>query len=332
MKEQNDQGKKDNIIDLGSRMAAQKRMEEAHEESMRQMEAAQQRRLRPAPAAGGQAPVSGQQLLLRRLQEAKELFSLLSPCTRCPYVSCDPETFDDGVFLYFDEESAKEDAKRLIGEKIPVGVVRVEEDKKMNFFSNLFTMGINALFVKRPDGEQELIQLDQFIKRRMPEDKPGTEWVENPALHLTTLYYAQESRRGPVQDSDGKLRDLQEEMLADFRKGKYILALEKEKKNTPLMKINEELFHPIFTDILEFQKFNRDGRFLPAVIPAAVLPKHLAQNARGVVINPMGVNMILNLGRPGNTASAEGKAEASGQANDETVNSEKQSDEKIIKL
>lgn len=252
------------------------------------------------PAGTGSAPIrlSEKQILLKRLQEAKVLYSLLSICTKCPYVSCDEESFDDGVEVFFDEERAKEAAKRLIDEKIPVGVVRIDEGQKLSFFSALFTMGVNALFVYDAEDGREIVQLEEFVKRRLPEDTPQSQWVENPALLLTALYYAQETRRGPVPDEDGHIREMQEEMLADFRRGKYIFAVEKESKNTPLLKIGEELFHPVFTDVLEFKKFNRDGNFLPAVVEAERLPKQLADNAHGVVINPVSLNLVLNLKRP----------------------------------
>ena len=47
--------------------------------------------------------------LLERLRTAPELFSLMSVCTKEPYVVCDGETYDDEVFLFFDVEEAKKE-------------------------------------------------------------------------------------------------------------------------------------------------------------------------------------------------------------------------------
>ena len=291
--------KNDKIINLSSANAARKKAGTVPAGPLRD------------PEGRGSAPIqlTAKQILLKRLQDSDVLFSLLSICTKCPYVSCDQESFDDGVEVFFDEESAKAAAKRLIDEKIPVGVVRVDAGQKLSFFSALFTMGVNALFVYDAEGEREIVQLEEFVKRRLPEETPQSQWVENPALLLTALYYAQETRRGPVPDEDGHIRAMQEEMLADFRRGKYIFAVEKEKKNTPLLKINEELFHPVFTDIMEFQKFNKEGVFLPAIVEAETLPKRLAENANGVVINPMSLNLVLNLKRPAQAAQPEQSAQ-----------------------
>ncbi len=246
--------------------------------------------------------------LLHRLREAKELYSLLSFCTKAPYVVCDPETYDDELMIFFDAETAQQEAKKLAEQRIPVSILRVEEPQKLSFFSNLFTMGINALLVK--EGEESLgIQLGDLVKRRMPEEEDGKVWVENPELLLTTLYYAQEARRGRTPEANEDVRALQEEMLAHFRRGRYIFALEKESKNTPLVKINEELFHPLFTDIMEFRRFNREDRFLPVVITADKLPKQMAPNAKGIVLNPMSVNMVLNLNTRRGNAPAPGNAQ-----------------------
>ena len=237
--------------------------------------------------------------VLRRIQEADTIFSLLSLCTRSPYVQCDPETYDDEVYLFLDEDTAKAVSKKLLeDEKQPAGAVRIESQQKMHFFSSLFLMGVNAFIVQEGDHSLKF-QLEELVKRRIPEEaKEGQVRVENPSLLLTALYYAQEIRRRRVEEGDPKVRALQEEMLADFRRGTFIMAVEKETKNTPLMKVGEDLFHPVFTDIEEFKKFDREQKFLAAVVPANEVPKHIAPNAKGVVLNPLGVNLVLNLGRP----------------------------------
>ena len=112
---------------------------------------------------------------------------------------CDPETFDDEIALFFEEEDAKKEAARLAGEKIPVGVMRMENRQMLPFYTSLYTMGINALLVF-DGGEKTPVQLGDFVRRRKNEDIPeGKVWVENPALHLTALYFLQDARRQPSQ-------------------------------------------------------------------------------------------------------------------------------------
>lgn len=37
--------------------------------------------------------------VMKKLSTSKELFVLMSLCTKMPFVMCDPETFDDEVFF-----------------------------------------------------------------------------------------------------------------------------------------------------------------------------------------------------------------------------------------
>ena len=59
--------------------------------------------------------------------------------------------------------------------------------------------------------------------------------------------------------------------------------------------MNEQLFQAIFTDILEFQKFNREGRLRPLVVTADKIPQIMTEEAKGVILNPMGVRMPLQI-------------------------------------
>ena len=58
-------------------------------------------------------------------------------------------------------------------------------------------MGVNAISVE-DSGKEELIQLEDFVRRRG--DEPGEEGKGlggESGAHLTALYYMQEARRQP---------------------------------------------------------------------------------------------------------------------------------------
>ena len=194
----------------------------------------------------------------------------LSLCTRQAYVVCDEETFDDEIFMYFDGEEARAAAKKLADEKTPVTAGRIEGKQLLMFYTSLHTMGINAIVVR--EGENEtLIQLEELVKRI--EQPEGKVWVENPSLHLTALYFMQEFRKQPNQQITGQMRQLQEEIAANFEKARFIMAVSTEEKGLPLVKLNNgDVFQPVFTDVLEFQKFNRENKFRPVVIESQKLP------------------------------------------------------------
>lgn len=239
----------------------------------------------------------GRDAISRTLRYAKELFVLFSACTRQPYVNCDPETFDDEIWMYESEAAAREAAKALLEEKIPVGVARVDQASRLLFFTSLYTMGVNAITLTA--GEKKgRIQLADFVKRKEPAGEEKKAWVENPQLHLTALYYMQELRKNAKPEITPRLMELQEEMNADFARGRFIAALPQEGKGIPLVKMkNGDVFLPLFTDALEYQKFNREKKFRAVAVETAKLPQLLPPEAKGVVINPLGVNLALTLHR-----------------------------------
>ena len=54
-------------------------------------------------------------IFAQKLREADSLYAILSGCTKEPYVYCDPETMDDAILLFTDEEGAKAGAQKLAG-------------------------------------------------------------------------------------------------------------------------------------------------------------------------------------------------------------------------
>lgn len=239
-----------------------------------------------------------EEALLTRLREAKRLYVLMSPLTKAPYVVCDPETFDDQVLVFFRQEDGEDEVKQFARKGIPVAMMEVESRQLLYFYTGLYTMGVNALLVKEGK-KKRLLQLRDFVRRREPKPEPGEKtWVENPSLHLTSLYYAQEARRKPELEAEGGFMELREEIETHFREGSFILAIQKEGKGIPLVKLKDgQVYQAAFTDILEFRKFDREDQLQPVIVPADGISQALAKGADGIVLNPMGVNLPLAVNR-----------------------------------
>ena len=47
-------------------------------------------------------------LIIKKLQKLDVFFAAFSQFTKMPYAECDPETFDDQVYLFAEEETAEE--------------------------------------------------------------------------------------------------------------------------------------------------------------------------------------------------------------------------------
>ena len=121
------------------------------------------------------------------------------------------------------------------------------------------------------------LQLADLVNRPGQNLKEGQIWVENPGLHLTALYFMQEVRRQKFEKLPKELQELQEEILADYGKGTY-LAPFNEENGVPLLKQqNGDSYQPIFTDMLEFNKFNRENFFKASVMTADKITGALAK-------------------------------------------------------
>ena len=108
---------------------------------------------------------------------------------------------------------------------------------------------------------------------------------------------------------------MQEELLAHFTKGKYIFPIRKDGKGVPLARLgNGDTYQPIFTDILEFQKFNKEDQLKGVVVDAAKIPQVLSSEAKGVLLNIMSINLPLPIRRnaPAGAAQAQNGAAPQG--------------------
>lgn len=234
--------------------------------------------------------------LIYKLQQAEEIYVLMSKYTRMPYVVCDEETYDDEVLLFFESEAAEKEAERLTEAGDPVGVVVVEQKLFLQFYTSLFPMGVNCLRVNKGTDEEATVQHSELITREDPNKvKEGNVRIENPELHLTALYFTQEFCKKREETLSEDLAEVYEELLAHFGKGLYIVGAEEEKGIPMLKKKDGKAFLPIFTDFYEFGKFNKDGNMKVGIANAEKVSELLTEEMSGIVINPFGVNMILTM-------------------------------------
>ena len=248
---------------------------------------------------------------LAALRNPGELYAIMSAVTRLPFVKCDEETYDDEIFLYYRADDAKEKARELAKEKYMTAVVKLEEKQLLPFYTSLYTIGVNCLAVNHGTDTQISVQLSDLVIRKNPDQLPeGKKLVENPALHLTAIYFMQEMRRQEKPQPTEELKELQEELLAHYSKGTFIIAIQDDKQIPVLKQKNGDIYQPVFTDMLEIQKFAKGQKMRTAVIPAAKIPDILVGAAKGVVINPMGVNVQLQVAKRKKAETEPAKAEA----------------------
>ena len=108
-------------------------------------------------------------------------------------------------------------------------------------------------------------------------------------------------RKDPEQQMTEELKEMQEELLVDLQRGKYLLPVEPDKGLLVMKQKDGSVFQPVFTDPDEFRKFNRENKYRTAVVEYAKLPDILPPEAKGVIVNPLGVNIPFHIARPKKT-------------------------------
>lgn len=251
-------------------------------------------------------------VVLEKLKILDEIFVIYSEATHMPYVTCDEVSFNDQAWIFTRENFAQNEVKRMEETKKPMQILKFTQEQFLPFYVNLYPLGINSVVIDRGVNMLE-IQLDELCRRPdysnlSKENIP----ITNPQLHLTSLYFMQELRRQVERSEKKDLKELEEEMLVNLSEGNFLVpvqftglkegeeepkAITTENKNimVPFIKYeNGDSYQPIFTDAAEFYKFNKEKKFRGIAIPFRNLSKIVVDQSMGVVLNPMGFNLILN--------------------------------------
>lgn len=240
--------------------------------------------------------------VLIQLRQRENVYVIYSRFTRMPFVACDAETYDDEVFVFFEEAAGAEEVKRLAEAVDQVQMVKIENKNFLPFYSGLYPLGVNCLVVNKGTDREIALQLEELVRRPENQKLPeGTVRIENREFHLTALYFIQELRKSPKNEMTETLRELQEELLTHYSEGTFILAIRPDKGIAIMKQKDGKTLLPIFTDAQEFQKFqalNKNVKFGTAIVKPEKIVGFLPKDAAGVLVNPIGVNLPLKIGRP----------------------------------
>ena len=138
---------------------------------------------------------------MKKFQSMEIIYVTFSQITKLPYVECDPETFDDQVYMFTEEEAAKEFAKSYVEKNTPLLTVKVLRKQMPNFYMGLYAEGVNMVIFHEGD-QTRRIELEQiFPKPDMEKMNKQHLPVLNPGVQLTVVYFLQELRK-PNQRRD----------------------------------------------------------------------------------------------------------------------------------
>ena len=211
---------------------------------------------------------------------------------------------DHGMSYFVDrrryEETLKAFGKKKLDNKILLMGMKYEKKDFPKMYGLLFSVGVNSLVWNNGTEETE-VELTSIVRqpdlsKLEPEKRP----LINSTLQLSGIYFMQELRRPVAKEEHGNLRELEEELIANLRKAEFLVAMapseeDPAKVNIPYLKNKEgKILQPVFSDVMEYEKFAKGKKMRIAKLPFAKLPEIMIPQAEAMVINPLGFNLLLN--------------------------------------
>ena len=83
--------------------------------------------------------------LIKSVQKKNEMIVAYCAYTNMPFVICDPESYNDQVWIFDNETLLQEFAKEYTQKKILLKGIKYENKNFLGFFSMLFQIGVNEL-------------------------------------------------------------------------------------------------------------------------------------------------------------------------------------------
>ena len=116
---------------------------------------------------------------IKSVQRKQEFFVAYCGFTNMPLVVCDPDSFNDQVWIFDSEELLQDFAKPYTEKKVLLRGVKYLNKDFLGFFSLLYAIGVNELVFVSQAGRQP-IELGDLIKMpdysQLPLEKSGKVW------------------------------------------------------------------------------------------------------------------------------------------------------------
>lgn len=237
---------------------------------------------------------------VKQLQNRDVVFVAYSQATKLPYVTCDEESFNDQAWVFSTEEGIKEFGKKKLEDKILLMGMKYEKKNFPRFYGTLYAIGVNTVIWADGEDRTEVDLTDIAKQADLSKLEPAKRPLFNSTLQLSGIYFMQELRRPVKKEERKNMRELEEELIANLLKSDFLIAMDKDpedshKVNIPFLKNKEgDVLQPAFSDIMEFEKFAKGKKLRAARVPFAKLPDVLIPQAKAMVVNPMGINLILD--------------------------------------
>ena len=127
--------------------------------------------------------------LMRNIQKKEDMIVAFCMFTNMPFVVCDPETFNDQIWIFDTEEQLQEFAKKYSEKKVLLKGIKFQNQRFLSFFSMLFTIGVNELVFVSESGT-DTIELAELVKRPDPASERAAANIQSGAAADRPVFHA----------------------------------------------------------------------------------------------------------------------------------------------
>lgn len=190
------------------------------------------------------------------------------------------------AFLYTSREYAEEFVNGLELVGVETKILEIRPLQRIAFFNDLYRSGFEAVSIDK--GQEYHMSMSLFSIIEKPKDT--SEIVMNPSLMRTAnqFYQALVQHQAFPQMQDLMCKELYGARLL------VPVADPKMTKAVPVLKNGKGVrFYPVFTDLVEFGKFDRKHQFAAKEIKFRDMKKYL-DYVDGIVVNPFGFALRLD--------------------------------------
>ena len=232
--------------------------------------------------------------ILELLQTEEGLFAISVRATMHFYLEA--ENGKPATCLFTERALADEFVKDLKWSGLEAKSLEIRPEQRVAFFSDLYRGGFEAIVLDRGNGE---LAMSLFHIIEKPEGEPDQ--VLNPSLmRAGTQFYQELARKRAI-------REMQDLMCRELLKARLLAPVEnlKDLQYASLTDNKGKRFFPVFTDWMEFGKFDKKHRYQGVVVKFRDLKK-LIRKADGVVVNPFGFGLKLDMEKAENIEKQHG--------------------------
>ncbi len=190
------------------------------------------------------------------------------------------------AFLYTGREYAEEFVKGLELVGVQAKVLEIRPLQRSSFFKDLYRSGFEAVVIDK--GQDHFLAMSLFSIIKKPQDT--SEIVVNPSLVRAANQFYQALAQHQA------FPEMQDLMCKELYNARLLVPVADPQKTSvvPVLRTGSGVrYYPVFTDLVEFGKFDGKHQFAAREVRFRDLKKYL-EYVHGVVINPFGFVLRLD--------------------------------------